>query len=144
MTHPGEQFYPQGVRWDDAIARGTLPDLLSASAAEFGSRPAIEFRNFATRPKTINGIGLTVAEAEAKSAVFEAAFTLLPETPDIYPAWKQLVTALGVIGKQVHDARLVAVCQVNRVTHVLTFNTGDFVSLAKSGTGLTIVDPANV
>ena len=30
MTHPGEQFYPQGVRWDDPIARGTLPDLLSA------------------------------------------------------------------------------------------------------------------
>ena len=45
MTHPGEQFYPQGVRWDDPIARGTLPDLLSEAAAEFGSRPAIEFRD---------------------------------------------------------------------------------------------------
>ena len=45
MTHPGEQFYPQGVRWDDTIARGTLPDLLSEAAAEFGSRPAIEFRD---------------------------------------------------------------------------------------------------
>jgi long-chain acyl-CoA synthetase len=45
MTHPGEQFYPQGVRWDDAIARGTLPDLLSEAAAEFGSRPALEFRD---------------------------------------------------------------------------------------------------
>jgi long-chain acyl-CoA synthetase len=45
MTHPGEQFYPPGVRWDDAIARGTLPDLLSQSAAEFATRPAIEFRD---------------------------------------------------------------------------------------------------
>lgn len=45
MTHPGEQFYPQGVRWDDPIARGTLPDLLSQAASEFGSRPAIEFRD---------------------------------------------------------------------------------------------------
>jgi long-chain acyl-CoA synthetase len=45
MTHPGEQFYPQGVRWDDEIARGTLPDLLSQAASEFGSRPAIEFRD---------------------------------------------------------------------------------------------------
>ena len=45
MTHPGEQFYPQGVRWDDTIARGTLPDLLSTAAAEFGSRPALEFRD---------------------------------------------------------------------------------------------------
>ncbi len=45
MTHPGEQFYPQGVRWDDPIARGTLPDLLSAAAGEFGVRPALEFRD---------------------------------------------------------------------------------------------------
>ena len=39
-----------------------------------------------------------------------------------YPAWKALVNALGVIGKQVHDARLVAVCHVHAVTHLLTFN----------------------
>jgi long-chain acyl-CoA synthetase len=45
MTHPGEQFYPQGVHWDDPIARGTLPDLLSKAAATYGARPAIEFRD---------------------------------------------------------------------------------------------------
>src|SRR6201982_439085 len=45
MTHPGEQFYPQGVHWDDPIDRGTLPDLLSKAAAEFADRPAIEFRD---------------------------------------------------------------------------------------------------
>jgi long-chain acyl-CoA synthetase len=45
MGHPGEQFYPEGVRWDDPIARGTLPDLLSEAAAEFGARPALEFRD---------------------------------------------------------------------------------------------------
>src|SRR3984957_5616094 len=45
MTHPGEQFYPQGVYWDDAIERGTLPGLLSKAVAEFGARPVIEFRD---------------------------------------------------------------------------------------------------
>jgi long-chain acyl-CoA synthetase len=44
MTHPGEQFYPEGVRWDDPIAQGTLPDLLSEAAKRYGARPAIEFR----------------------------------------------------------------------------------------------------
>jgi long-chain acyl-CoA synthetase len=43
--HPGEQFYPEGVHWGDPIARGSLPDLLSKAAADFGSRPAIEFRD---------------------------------------------------------------------------------------------------
>jgi long-chain acyl-CoA synthetase len=45
MTHPGEQFYPAGVHWDDQIERGTLPDLLSKAARDFGARPAIEFRD---------------------------------------------------------------------------------------------------
>jgi long-chain acyl-CoA synthetase len=45
MTHPGEQFYPDGVHWDDAIARGTLPDLLARAAVDFPDRPALEFRD---------------------------------------------------------------------------------------------------
>src|SRR6516162_7934119 len=45
MTHPGEQFYPEGVHWDDPIARGTLPDLLSEAARAYAARPVIEFRD---------------------------------------------------------------------------------------------------
>ena len=60
MSHPGEQFYPEGVRWDDTITRGTLPDLLSVAAAEFGARPALEFRD---RP-----ISYTELEALVKTA----------------------------------------------------------------------------
>jgi long-chain acyl-CoA synthetase len=45
MTHPGEQFYPEGVHWDDPIARGTLPDLLAKAAVDFADRPALEFRD---------------------------------------------------------------------------------------------------
>jgi len=104
----------------------------------------IEFRNVATRPKAVNGLGLSAVEAESKAAVFEASFSLLAETADIFPAWKSLVSALGVIGKQVHDARLVAVCRVHRVSHFLTFNTNHFAALATATPGLTIVDPAMV
>jgi long-chain acyl-CoA synthetase len=64
MTRPGEQFYPAGVHWDDPIARGTLPDLLSEAAAEFGGRPAIEFRE---RP-------ISYSELEAMAEVAAAAF----------------------------------------------------------------------
>jgi long-chain acyl-CoA synthetase len=64
MTHPGEQFYPQGVHWDDPIARGTLPDLLSKAAADYGARPALEFRD---RP-------IGYAELEAMVEVAAASF----------------------------------------------------------------------
>src|SRR5262249_6715808 len=96
----------------------------------------VEFRNLATRPKSVNGLGLSAMDAEAKAAVFEGKFPLLAETADIYPAWKALVGALGIIGKRVHDARLVAVCHVHAVTHMLTFNVAHFVDMAGHGPGI--------
>jgi long-chain acyl-CoA synthetase len=64
MTHPGEKFYPEGVRWDAPIARGTLPDLLLKAAKDYESRPAIEFRD---RP-------ISFVELEAMSEVAASAF----------------------------------------------------------------------
>src|ERR1700744_4033545 len=64
MTHPGEQFYPQGVHWDDEIARGTIPDLLSQAAREYAARPALEFRD---RP-------ISYAELETLVETAAAAF----------------------------------------------------------------------
>jgi long-chain acyl-CoA synthetase len=64
MTHPGEQFYPEGIHWDDPIARGTLPDLLSTASAQYGARTAIEFRD---RP-------ISYSELEAKVETAASAF----------------------------------------------------------------------
>jgi long-chain acyl-CoA synthetase len=63
MRHPGEQFYPEGVRWDDPLPRGTLPDLLSAAAAEFGSRPALEFRDRPVSYSELEALVETAASA---------------------------------------------------------------------------------
>lgn len=104
----------------------------------------VEFRNVATRPKAVNGLGLSASVAEAKAADFEALFQLLPETPDIYPAWKALVVTAGVLGKQVHDARLVAVCHVHRVGELLTFNPSHFAPLSGFAPGVVVVHPAHV
>ena len=104
----------------------------------------VEFRNVATRSVASNGLGLEAAVAEAKAAVFEAAFPLISETPDIFPAWKALVGDLAVVGKQVHDARLVAVCHAHGVPHLLTFNVSHFIRLSNFGPGVRIVDPAGV
>lgn len=104
----------------------------------------IEFRNVATRPVAVNGLGLSTVDTEAQAATFEARFPLLVDTPDIYLAWKALVEAMAVIGKRVHDARLVAVCHAHAVTHLLTFNVAHFVQMAGFGPGLVVVDPASV
>ena len=63
MTHPGEQFYPEGVHWDDPIARGTLPDLLSKAAEQYGARVAIEFRDRAISYTELEAMVETAAAA---------------------------------------------------------------------------------
>src|SRR5260370_19487655 len=87
MTHPGEQFYPQGVHWDDPIARGTLPDLLSSAAARYGARPVLEFRD-----KPISYAELEAMVETAASAFLRAGYgkdtsvaLFLGNTPD-HPA----------------------------------------------------------
>lgn len=104
----------------------------------------VEFRNAATRPSSVNGLGLSVSEAETKAAAFENTFPLLDATPDIFPAWKMLVHDYGVEGKQVHDARLVAVCHVHKINSVLTFNVSHFARFSNRQPGLNVVDPASI
>ncbi|HZR88611.1 MAG TPA: dicarboxylate--CoA ligase PimA [Bradyrhizobium sp.] len=64
MTHPGEQYYPDGVHWDDEIAQGTVPGLLAEAAENYGPRTVIEFRE---RP-------IAYAELEAMVEVAASAF----------------------------------------------------------------------
>jgi predicted nucleic acid-binding protein len=67
-------------------------------------------------------------------------FRLLDDTPAILPEWERLVVAHSVLGKNAHDARLVAAMRVHGVTHLLTFNDGDFRRFA----GITVLTPASI
>jgi len=102
----------------------------------------IEFWNVATRPTDKNGLGLTPAAADRLLRLIERLFPRLPDTPDIYPEWRRLVVTVGVSGVQVHDARLVALMKTKGITHILTFNTGDFDRY--SGERIVAVNPSSV
>jgi predicted nucleic acid-binding protein len=104
----------------------------------------IEFRNFATRPRSANGLELSVSEAISKADEFEALFPLLPDTPDIYSTWKSLADASAAIGKQVHDVRLVAICQVYKLDGILTFNARHFLRLVRFVPSLAVLTPSSV
>ncbi len=56
--------------------------------------------------------------------------------------WRQLVVTYNVSGVQVHDAHLVATMLANGVSHILTFNTADFMRYAN--TGIVVADPAAI
>lgn len=103
------------------------------------SQVLIEFRSVATRPVNVNGLGLSLIDVDSLAKLFESRFSILPETPDIFNAWKVLVSSLGVVGKQVHDARLIAVCQVHGIRKLLTFNVNHFARLGAAAPGVIII-----
>lgn len=100
----------------------------------------IEFWAVASRPIKDNGLGLTLAQAEQELTKLKALFTVLPDNADIFLEWEQLVVKHQVLGKQAHDARLVAAMRVHNLTSLLTFNDGDF----KRFTEITVVNPQSI
>jgi len=64
----------------------------------------VEFWNASTRPANANGLGFTPEQASRYVDRFQTLLRLLPETPEIFPAWRKLVLQHRVSGIQVHDA----------------------------------------
>jgi len=88
---------------------------------------AAEFWNVRTRPVSARGgYGLSIADADRRLRIIERLFQVLPDRPAAYQAWRRLIVAHAVQGVQVHDARLVALVQLNGITHLLTLNGSDF------------------
>lgn len=98
----------------------------------------IEFWNVYTRPLERNGLGRTPEEARVELTQLKTFFPLLLDVAAIYPEWERLVGAYAVRGVNVHDVRLVAAMLVHGLTHILTFNTRDFVRYSE----ITAVAPA--
>jgi predicted nucleic acid-binding protein len=104
------------------------------------SQNLIEFWAVATRPIANNELGLSIAQTGEELTKLKSLFTLLPDTADIHSEWERLAHQNEVIGKQAHDARLVAAMLVHSVTHLLTFNIADF----KRYSEITVVSPSAV
>jgi predicted nucleic acid-binding protein len=129
------------VNSSDALHATALEAIVKLHRAQvplyLTTQSLIEFRNVATRPTQVSGLGLSSAEATVMSQVFETQFSLLDESPDFYVEWKRIVDGLRVIGTLVHEARIVAVCRTKSVDHILTFNTAYFGDMGS----ITAVDP---
>lgn len=65
---------------------------------------------------------------------------MLEGLPGVSDTWEQLVAKHQVVGKQAHDANLVATMLVHGVTRLLTFNGADF----KRYSEIEVIEPVNI
>lgn len=123
------------------IARDSLRHLYE-NGHELCVAPQVvaEFWNVCTRPVKVNGLGHDIAATGRLVTRIEALFTVLPDTPESYRAWRELVVKHQVCGAKVHDARLVALANTNDITTILTFNVSDFQRYAS----IKVIDPSSL
>ena len=85
-----------------------------------------EYWVVATRPVTVNGLGLTILDVDQQIQDLLTRFTLLRDERGIFAHWYELVVNNSVHGKLAHDTRMVAAMQRHGLTNLLTFNKPDF------------------
>ena len=98
-----------------------------------------EFWVVATRPVANNGLGWPATRVSTWIDACRRVCTFLPEEAKIFDEWLSLVKSHGIQGKSAHDARLIAVMKLCRITLILTFNSSDFVRY-----GVNVVDPRSL
>ena len=85
-----------------------------------------EYLAVATRPPSVNGLGLSLPDALGNVRAIRARSTLLAEDGAVADRLVGLLADVGCIGQQVHDANLVATMLVHGVSELVTMNLADF------------------
>ena len=102
-----------------------------------------ELWNVATRPIANNGLALLpVAVLQLYEDTIEPICSVVAELEAVHTIFRQLLTKYDVVGKQVHDARLVAMMLAWKIENVLTLNDRDFRRYEPEG--ITVVTPADI
>jgi len=124
-----------------AAVKQCLEDL-DSEGAELTLSPQVvyEFWTVATRPKDVNGLGLSTEEANHQLEKLLSIFRLIPESEAVFEEWRKQVSTKKISGKLSHDARLAAVMIVNKIENLLTLNPNDF----KRFFEIRVVDPTSI
>jgi predicted nucleic acid-binding protein len=100
-----------------------------------------EYLVVATRPVEVNGLDLGPTDALANVEAFRGRMRLLVEGESVWDRLRGLIASYGSLGKQIHDANVVATALASGVTKLVTANTADFARFASE---IEIIDLATL
>jgi predicted nucleic acid-binding protein len=111
----------------ESVRRAVRTLIASKEPLLITSQNVAEFLNVATRPVVNNGLAMAPDRAiDLFQREIESICSVLTETDLMHSVFKRLIAKYGVVGKQVHDARLVAMMLVWQVENLLTLNDRHF------------------
>lgn len=84
-----------------------------------------------------NGLGMPIDWVHQRTQIYQSLYQVIPEPPEMLAAWTNLVAKYQITGFRVHDVRYVAMMQLCRISHLMTYNVKHYQRFP-----ITIVDPA--
>lgn len=90
-----------------------------------------EYLAVTSRPVDVNGLGLSSEDAVANVEQLLEGMEVLTEGPATTLSLMELIVARPSVGKQVHDANVVAVALAHRAAAIVTENTRHFARFAR-------------
>jgi predicted nucleic acid-binding protein len=114
---------------EHSIVSAALDSLISQNTKLFTcSQNLYEMWVVLTRPREANGYGLSTSET---ARLLREVIRSFPDTFGVSRSYREgglrLSLRYDVKGKQVHDARLVALMKSENIYYILTLNKSDFV-----------------
>jgi predicted nucleic acid-binding protein len=119
---PLSPFYP--------ATKQTLRRLIASGSMFFiAPQTLYEFWVMATRPEVNGGLGFPPEKARREIHLLLRRFQLLDDSVADWSDIINLAVAEGIIGRRIHDARIIAVMRAHGLTDVLSFDSDlDFFS----------------
>lgn len=125
-----------------SVAVAVLNDWPESGRELFASGQVLrEWLVVATRPIEVNGLGLSLEDALHDISAFRSRLILLEETERVGIRLLDLVARYSSVGKQIHDANIVATALTHDVPRILTCNAAD---LRRFAPEIEILDLAEV
>lgn len=106
-----------------------------------------EYLVVATRPTSVNGLGMTVRDALSNVSRLRRRVALLEENERALGLLTDLVDRHSLRGKRIHDANIAAVAMAHGIDGIVTLNPGDFDFLAGRSGGdksLRVLAPGEI
>jgi len=88
-----------------------------------------EYLVVATRPPAVNGLGLSMDDAQANVSQFMGRVTVLRSTAQTWTTLEALLRAHAIAGRRVHDANIAATAISHGISDVVTYDTDGFAGL---------------
>lgn len=127
----------------DLVRRAVRSLIASQEELLIASQNVAEFLNVATRPTANNGLAISSNQAvELFHREIESICGVVVEADSTHGEFLRLIAHYSVVGKQVHDARLVAIMLTWRIENLLTLNDRHFRRFEPEG--IVVVTPASI